>query len=246
MNFKKEIKNRIQREMLKKGFKINNVFYFNYLESILYQYVLKYKNINFIQIGANDGKRFDPIHEFIKYNKANITGYVVEPVRDYFIELCNTYKDYPNIKPLNFAIHNNLSEAVIYKVAKEFESIVPEFALGIASFDQDHHRRTNIPSEFLFEEKVQCVSFSDLVRDYNILNVSLLVLDTEGYDYSILTNIDFDVISPSIIHFEHGIKSGTMSINQFDELKKLFHDNDYQLFVDKTDVTAVKTLLFYE
>jgi FkbM family methyltransferase len=246
MNLKKQIKARIQSEIRKKGFRINNIFYFNYLESLLYQYILKYKSINFIQIGANDGKRFDPIHEFITYNKDNISGYVIEPIYDYFMELCDTYKDYPNIKPLNFAIHNDLSEAIIYKVAKEFEGIVPEFALGIASFDQNHHKKTNIPSKFLLEEKVKCMSISDLMECYSVVDVNLLVLDTEGYDYNILINIDFNIIAPSIIHFEHGLKSGTMSIDQFEELKTLFNKNDYQLFVNETDVTAIKTFLFYE
>lgn len=246
MNIKKQIKNKIKSEIHKRGFKLNNIFYFNYLESILYQYILKYKKINFIQIGANDGKRFDPIHEFIKYNKANVSGYVVEPVNDYFIDLCKTYKDYPNITPLKLAIHNTLSETIIYKIAKEYEKKVPEFALGIASFNSDHHIKTNIPSEFLIEEKVKCLSFNDLMDKYNIKDLNLLVLDTEGYDYNILMNIDFDKVSPSIIHFEHGLKSGTMTMEQFEELKTLLYKKDYQIFVSEADVTAIKTLLFYE
>lgn len=246
MNFKKQIKNSIQSNMLKKGFKINNVFYFNFLESILYQYILKYKSINFIQIGANDGKRFDPIYEFIKYNKNSIHGYVLEPVGDYFLDLCKNYEKYSNIVPLNFAIHNDLSETSIYRVSKEYEERVPEFALGIASFNRYHHEKTKIPSEFIVEERVRCISIKDLVSSYNIKNLDLLVIDTEGYDYEILINIDFNLISPSIIHFEHGLKSKTMTNEQFLKLKTVFYENDYQLFVSEGDVTAIKTFLFYE
>ncbi|WET01233.1 FkbM family methyltransferase [Flavobacterium sp. YJ01] len=244
MKLKKKIKNAIKDQILKKGFRFSNVFYFNFLESALYQFLLKNKNINFIQIGANDGKRFDPIYEFIKYNKANVRGFVVEPVSDYFRDLCNNYKEYPNIVPLNYAIHNDLTEATIYKIAKEYESSVPEFALGIASFDPNHHLKTNIPKEFLTEEKVKCLSMLALIEKYDIKDVDLLILDTEGYDYYILKSIDFDKISPSIIHFEHGLNSNTMAIEQFEDLKELFYKKGYQLFVEKGDVIAIKTLLF--
>lgn len=246
MNLKKRLKNKIKFEIQKRGFKLNNVFYFDYLESILYQYIQKHKTINFIQIGANDGKRFDPIYEFIRCNKNSISGYVLEPVNDYFLDLCKTYKDYPSIKPLNFAVHNELSETIIYKIAKEFENDVPEFALGIASFDSEHHYKTNIPSQFLSEEKVNCISIHNLIERYNIKDVDLLVLDTEGYDYEILINLNFDEISPSIIHFEHGLKSQTMTQAQFNNLRDLLYKNDYQLFVNHADVTAIKTFIFYE
>lgn len=125
------------------------MYHFNFLNSLLYQFIKKNKELNFIQIGANDGKRFDPIHEFIKYNKHFVEGLVVEPVKDYYNQLCETYKEYPKIKPLNLAIHNSLKKTFIFKVGKEFEAKVPEFALGIASFDNEHHKKTNIASKYI-------------------------------------------------------------------------------------------------
>lgn len=246
MKVKKSIKNKVKDQLLKRKFKVNNVFNFNFFEDVLYQLIKKKNTVSFIQIGANDGKRFDPIYEFIKYNANKIQGFVIEPVKDYYQQLEITYKDFPLVKPLHYAIHNNLKETVIYKVGKQFESEVPEFALGIASFDKDHHKKTNIPSKFIVTESVKCKSLQEIIKEHKIEGLDILLLDTEGYDYEILTNINFDEISPSVIRFEHGLASGTMQNKQFEKLKQLLNYNDYQLIVDASDVTAIKTMLLYE
>ncbi|MEZ4856624.1 MAG: FkbM family methyltransferase [Gelidibacter sp.] len=231
--------------MMNTGFRIHSVFYFNFLESLLHHYLETYKSVNFIQIGANDGKRFDPIYEFVKYNGTRVKGYVVEPVKDYYEDLCANYKNHPNIMPLNVAIHNTLQETSIYKVGKAFESMVPEFALGIASFDKNHHKKTHIPSEYIIEEKVKCMSLEIMIETYQIKQLDVLILDAEGYDYEILMQIDYKKVTPAIIHFEHGLKTGTMTKNQFDELKVVLQSNNYQLFVDTGDVTAYKLDIFF-
>ncbi|AUP78174.1 FkbM family methyltransferase [Flavivirga eckloniae] len=243
---KKYIKKRIKHIINKKGYRISSVSYFNFLESILYQKIKKEHKINFIQVGANDGKRFDPIYEFIKYNRLHVSGYVLEPIQDYFNDLKETYKDFPNIKPVNYAIHNTLTETSIFKVAKQYEDKLPEFALGIASFDKDHHKKTNIPSQYITEEKVKCTSLSAFINENNIKQLDLLVLDAEGYDYDIIMNMDFDSVSPSIIHFEHGFRTDKKAADQFSEIRELLSKYDYQLLIDKSDVTAIKTMLLYE
>lgn len=242
----KKIKNIIKAIAIKKGYRLNTVSYFDFFNSMLYQLLKSKDRVNFVQIGANDGKRFDPLYEFIKYNKEKIYGFVFEPVKDYFNDLKENYKDYPNVKPINLAIHNELQETIIYRVSKIHENIVPEFALGIASFNQEHHKKTNIPSEYIVEEKVKCIALEIFIIQNNINNLDVLLLDTEGYDYDIIKNLNFNKINPTIIHFEHGLKSETMSKTQFLELKDLLYKQDYQLFVDKSDVTAIKTMMLYD
>ena len=56
-----------------------------------------------IQIGENDGKRFDEISKFIKKNN-ELKAILVEPVKRYFEELKKNYKDFKNIKFENSAI----------------------------------------------------------------------------------------------------------------------------------------------
>ena len=50
---------------------------------------------NLIQIGANDGLRFDILNYYIKNYK--IKSILVEPIRKNFEDLKNNYKEYKNI-----------------------------------------------------------------------------------------------------------------------------------------------------
>lgn len=63
----------------------------------------KNESFDFIQVGANDGISFDFLFEFV--TKRNSTGLVIEPVKDYFQELIENYKDYPKIIKINKAVH---------------------------------------------------------------------------------------------------------------------------------------------
>ena len=83
----------------------------NPLEQLFYKYITD--DFFFIQIGANNGQRFDPIHHLLVREKELIKGIAIEPVQEYFEELKLTYKDFPQIKLLKTAIHNADSEAVV-------------------------------------------------------------------------------------------------------------------------------------
>ncbi len=61
-------------------------------ENLIYRYYKHHKKLNFIQIGANDGKSNDPINFFIKENKKNVKGYLFEPDPEYYKLLTNNYK----------------------------------------------------------------------------------------------------------------------------------------------------------
>ena len=66
------------------------------LEQLFYKYI--YDDFFFIQIGANNGQRYDPVHHLIVREKDKVSGIAIEPVQEYFDELKITYKDFPLIK----------------------------------------------------------------------------------------------------------------------------------------------------
>lgn len=88
----KYIKKTIQHLLLKKQFRLENVFNFNFFNQLLYLVLKKNKQIKYVQIGANDGVRFDLMYQFLKYNSAVTEGLVVEPVKDYYNDLVMNYK----------------------------------------------------------------------------------------------------------------------------------------------------------
>ena len=209
-------------------------------ESFLIRHLEVHESLYFIQIGANDGVMNDPIYKFVQTFKGRVSGIVIEPLPDIFSDLVSNYESFPNIKPLNCAIHNSESEMLLYRVKPEYMDKVPVFARGIASFDPNHWMRTSLiqDANYIQSEIVKCVSFSQLLRDNQVSKIDLLIIDTEGYDYEILTNLDFIHIKPRIIRFEHGVRDGLMSESNFTEVVGLLNFHGYQVIAESYDATA--------
>lgn len=214
-----------------------NVFDF---ESFLCRHLAVHEELFFIQIGANDGVMNDPIYKFNHTYSERVSGIVIEPLPDFFSSLVANYKSLPNIKPLNFAIHNSKSEMLVYRVKPEYISKVPVFARGIASFDPNHWKKTSLiqDSSYIESELVKCVSYSQLLIDNQVRKIDLLIIDTEGYDYEILMNIDYIQVKPRIIRFEHGVRDSVMSEKNFTEIIDLLNSHGYQVIAETYDATA--------
>jgi FkbM family methyltransferase len=209
-------------------------------ESFLCRHIEVHGTLSFIQIGANDGVMNDPIFKFIEKNKNRVSGFVLEPLPDIFSTLVTNYQSFPKIKPLNLAIHNSETEMLLYRVKSEHLSKVPAFARGIASFDPNHWKKTSlVPNpDYIESEIVKCISYSQLLRDNEITKIDLLLIDTEGYDYDILSRIDFGYLKPRIIRFEHGVRDQVMSESNFIEIAERLNRHGYQIIAESYDATA--------
>ena len=210
-------------------------------ESFLYRHLAVHKQLSFVQIGANDGVMNDPIYNFNITNKDVVSGFVIEPLPDIYEKLVKNYKLCPKIKPVNIAIHTSQREMIMHRVKPEREAEVPDLARGIASFDSDHWKKTTIvpDSDFIEQVTVKCISFTEFVKINSIKNnLDLLMVDTEGYDYEILLSIDFTIVKPKIIHFEHGVRNELMSLEQFMIISDHLNAHGYQIIAQSYDATA--------
>lgn len=188
----------------------------------------------FVQIGANDGYSFDPIHEcIIKYQ---LTGICIEPIESYFNELKITYKAYPQVKLIQNAISETNGPILMHKVIEEASLKLPTWTKGIASIHEDHHQRTGIPKFAIETETVHSITFEALIQQENITHIDLLVLDTEGYDIKILSMIDFSQIKPTIIFFEHLYNHHAISDNELGELVTNFQERGYLVHVGASEM----------
>ena len=81
--------------------------------------------------------------------------------------------------------------------------------MDIASYNEMHWEKTTLVpnADYMQKVKVKCISFADFIKLNSIEKLDLLLLDTEGYDYQILMSIDFTLIKPRMIRFEHGIRN---------------------------------------
>ncbi len=193
-------------------------------------------NFFFVQIGANDGVSFDWLYDFVTANR--LRGVVVEPLQDFFAALCDNYRAYPEVTPVNVAIHRTEREIEIYRVDPTKSEHLPEWTRGIASVDPAHHLRSGTDSQYMTTEHVRCITLTELFQQHNISHVDYFQIDVEGYDTEIIKMIDFKSIKPSIIRFEHQLESGGISEENFKTCSSLLIAEGYYLLMDRYDAVA--------
>ncbi|HPO90823.1 MAG TPA: FkbM family methyltransferase [Victivallales bacterium] len=215
----------------------SNAEYFSFIKFLNY-YLEKHNPLNLIQIGANDGITFDPVHNFIIQNQEKVKAILVEPIEYSYNKLRENYKEYSNVITENIAIHKEKKEMTMYLVNPEKLAKIPKWAGGTASFNLEHHKLSKIPSEFIIEKKVSCITLNELLKKHDIQQLDILQIDTEGYDYDIIKSINFNVIKPSIIRFEHGYMDNIMTKEKIIEILDILNKNGYQIIMESYDATA--------
>lgn len=215
-----------------------HLFVFFDFEALLYSYLHDHDRFFFVQIGACDGVSYDPLYKFVVRNHRKVKGIVVEPIKEYFEQLKKNYKRYPQIVAVNAAIHTTEKEMPLYRADPKKKKELPKWTKGIASFYEHHHTLSGTPSDAIIKEMVPCLSFNDLLKRFEITNIDLLQIDTEGYDAEIICNIDFNLVRPKIIRFEHGFTLGIMKRETLLKVIGLLHDEGYELALEKDDATA--------
>lgn len=171
--------------------------------------------INFVQIGANDGLRNDPMRDFIVRNE-NWKGILVEPLPYSFESLTRNY-DYLNSSSLffeNVAVGGNTNQPDL-----EFWSYSDAFLDQLTHEQKEGFRRKSSLIkdhliQFLPEDsdrdwalkgiKVKITSIQSLLDKHHLQNeeLHLLAVDAEGYDREIIESTLADGVLPSVIYFE--------------------------------------------
>ena len=209
-------------------------------EVLLESFIAKYKKNDdkffFIQVGANNGIRYDPIYRIV--NELSIEGLVIEPIEEYYEELVENYSKNSEVTPVNVAIYSENRSLTIHRVIRNND--LPDWANGIASLDPNHHKKTKISKSNMIEETVQGITFEVLFDDYDIDRVDFLQIDTEGYDYDILKLFPFDKFRPKLIHFEHSLENGNMSYDQYDEIHSMLIRMGYRTIMNINDTICYK------
>ena len=227
MNARKIIRGFIR----KMGFEVLRLGKVDLLESLIYK--KNHKDFFFLQIGANDGKRFDPIFNVVK--SLNLRGIALEPVKEYYNDLVVNYKN-SRVIPVNKAIYEENKKISIFKARGNTN--LPEWSKGIASLNPQHYKKSNTDEKNIVEEVVDAITFEKLFEDFDIKNIDLLQIDTEGYDYNLLKLFPFDKFQPSIVHFEHGFPNKIMSIEQISEITSLLLNYGYKIIMKEYDCIA--------
>ena len=201
------------------------------LEKIIINLVEKKIINSLIQIGANDGVSHDHLHNIIK--KFRLKSLLLEPIKKYFLDLQNSYKNFDNVQFENSALSVNNEILFLHKVNPEYFNKYGTLSSGISSFYKDHLLKHGIKKKHIIKEKVNQISFDELLVKYSISSFDLLLIDTEGYDCQIVNDFFLKVkkIRPIIIFEWSHIKN-----TELENTLKTIVSNNYSFFPVSDDI----------
>ena len=221
------------RAAMQTGIMMQRTAKFDIFESMLLKYM--HQDFTFLQIGANDGVRFDPLSKYIEI--MGMKGVMVEPESKNYTELCEKYRDNEDIRIYKYAISKAAGKVKLYKAETTSEN-TPNWVNGMASLKRSHLDQLRGMDLEIVEEVVESVTIMQLLKMANIANVDLLLVDAEGSDYEIISNIDYSCFKPKIIYYEHNRHAGTMTAEEHNSLLELLYKNSYKVYIDKNDCIA--------
>ncbi|HQZ64179.1 MAG TPA: FkbM family methyltransferase [Planctomycetaceae bacterium] len=166
----------------------------------------------FVKVGANDGVTGDPFGDSLLNNR-QWKGVLVEPVPYCVDRLRRIYSDKTRFTIDQSAVGSTAGTAKFYYVAEAAKKSLPdlpEWYDQLGSFDRQHiidHFGGKIES-FIVTADVDVEPLSNIFQRYQLSCVTLLHIDTEGYDLKVLKSLGLPGLCPSWIMIEHRHLSG--------------------------------------
>jgi len=194
-----------------------------------------------VQIGANDGCTGDPFHPQVMKN-TNWKVLFVEPVPYLFEKLKNSYPVNSRFSFENTAI-NYGSKQIFYFIpeAVGIKNDLPKGFDQLGSFVKDilvESFNGNL-APYIEEIEINGLTLNQLFTKNTINNLKLLLIDAEGYDWKILSQLDLSVHRPVIINFEHYHLQNSEKTDAI-----TFLDNDYLIFEFGADYLCISREYF--
>lgn len=200
-------------------------------------------NVFFVQVGSNDGVQGDPIHDLVIAGK-NWRGIFIEPINFLFSRLRQNYGDSERFVFENVAIGATSETKKFYYVSEKAKSELelPYWHDQLGSFDKNHITRMlgDQVSPYIVEEDVECRPLQAVLDRNRVDAIDLIHIDTEGFDYKVLSQVDLKRYKPSVILFEHHL----LTDEEFFKARKLLRRNGYRLLQYGNDTLALRRSLW--
>lgn len=189
-------------------------------------------------IGANSQQLDDFLSPYLTLK--NLTGLLVEPLKDIFDSLLAGYHGRTNLHFENSAITKRNGAKNFYRVNKDLANSAWTKGLGSLSKSviEAHQNQLENIDRMIVKEKVNGISFSSLIEKYSISHINVLQIDTEGYDFEIIKTINFEQLKPDIIIAEYlhlTLYQYYVCVEYLDEKNYLVYKN-----TDSFDFVAIK------
>lgn len=191
-----------------------------------------------VQIGSNDGRQGDPIFDILE-SKPGWRALFVEPVPYLFETLVENFGNSENFEFFNAAINNGEKMTFYYVDPKAKDKLedLPFWYDQLGSFDRAHivKHLGGVLEPFIIELEIEGCSFPDMLAKFSIGEIDLLQVDTEGYDWNIISQLRSVETRPTMILFEHSHLGSDEKDAAFDFLKE-----DYLMYRMGRNALAVK------
>ncbi|MCA9469416.1 MAG: FkbM family methyltransferase [Nitrospira sp.] len=231
----KTVPSRIVHFFCKRRWAENEIAYSKFLCS----YAERVDDFFFIQVGANDGIRNDPLHQFV--TKYKWSGVLVEPQSALFARLQETYSGFQGLYFENAAVCDSPGSVVLNKVKDS--CMTESYHNGIATICPKRGAIRGIPLAHVEQIEVPAITLSSLVSKYSPVRWDLLQIDTEGYDFEIIKLVDFSKQIPLIIRYE----KKHLPLRERQKCRRLLRQNGYSLIdMDRDTVGIHKRILSQE
>ncbi len=200
----------------------------------------KKPSVFFVQVGANDGVQADPIHNLISRNKT-WTGIFIEPVGFLFQRLVKNYHNDKRFIFENVATGIERRKMKFYYVSEDAKAQLgddlPLWYDQLGSFNKDHiltHFNEKI-EPYVVEEEIECVPLQEILQRNKVKKIDLLHIDTEGFDYKVLSQVNFEIYKPLVVLYEHR----HLSVDEKEKAKLLLKRSGYSLCECGGDTLAI-------
>ena len=195
------------------------------VEDFLFPLIKEKKIKKVIQVGANDGKSDDFLFKFLNQD---IDAILIEPIDDAFKKLEENCKSFNKVKCLNKAVDFTNGEKTIYTPDLDFKDYYKKkyndsnvgWLNVLSSFDKNHLIKHGIKRNHITSKKISCITFQQIIEDFNYQDFDLLIVDTEGYDCNLVNNFMDKIDLKPLIVFEWIHAKKFEIIDLLDKMKK--------------------------
>jgi FkbM family methyltransferase len=215
-----------------------------WVHTVLHTLAHREPDLFFLQVGAMDGKRFDPIYAFVK--RYGWKGLVLEPLPDLFEALAANYAGSGNVTLVNAALTETDGERDMVRVRRQavLDGTVPVWTEGLGSFFPERNALGGVgvgPELHAAilghtqRERVACLTLRSLAAIHGLQRLDLLQVDAEGCELEILRQVARCGYRPRVIHLEYW----ALPARERGELLGLLGEQGYRMRMGESDVMAV-------
>ncbi len=201
----------------------------------LHRFAAASKDVFFVQVGAHEARAGDPISLYVERDGWH--GILVEPVPRLFERLQTRYRRASGLAFENVAIAEEDGRRSFYRLTAAASKI---YALAdqLGSLDRDvilsHQEQVQDIEKYLVQTEVPCLSFETLLERHAVERIDLLILDTEGYDATLLHSFPWRRFRPRLVLYEHDHLDG----RERKATEQLLRELGYELSWSRTNTVA--------